>query len=133
LRDAAEPIEGSSLASRLADDLAGRPTLTRLLAVLHNVIEQNVEVMPAQNFVDWLRERSLSVGRLLEERCTGFGPGDGAVFLRRLAVVVTGLRQTASPSGIFSALLLDEAFAPFDVGLREELESLIKRILPARP
>ena len=64
-----------------ADDLAARPTLTRLLAVLHNTLEQNVEVMSAQDFVDWLRERALATGRLIEEHCAAFEPGDGPVFL----------------------------------------------------
>jgi AcrR family transcriptional regulator len=132
LRDADTPLDADGLIEMLTAELAERPTLTRLLAVLHNVVEQNVEVLSAQDFVDWLRQRALALGTLLEERCSGFAPGDGAVFVRRLAVVSIGLRQTASPSGIFAALLLDEAFAPFEVGLEDELHSLIGRILPRR-
>jgi AcrR family transcriptional regulator len=124
------PIEGPALVRFLAEDLAGRSDLTRLLAVLHNVLEQNVEVISAHDFVDWLRDRALALGRRLDDRCAGFQVGDGAVFLRRLAVFAVGLRQTASPSGIFAALLLDEELAPFKTGQREELEHLISRVLP---
>jgi AcrR family transcriptional regulator len=132
LQDAAEPPDADALASLLAADLAGRPTLTRLVAVLHNAMEQNVEVMSAQDFVDWIRERSLALARTIEERCAGFGPGDGPPFLRRLAAVVVGLRQTASPSGMFAALLLDEGFAPFKAEIEDELRTLLSAIHPTR-
>lgn len=125
-----EPLGGAALASLLAQDLAGRPELTRLLSLAHNALEQNVEIMPAQLFVDGLLERALALAATLERRCDALQPGEGAAFLRRLAVVVVGLRQTANPSGLFAALLQDESVAPFRSGLREELEFLIGRILP---
>lgn len=125
------PLDRAALVALLADDLAGRPDLTRLLCLAHNVLEQNVEIMPAQLLVDRLRERALALAATLERRCPALGAGAGAVFLRRLAVVVIGLRQTANPSGLFAALLQDEAIEPFRAGLREELAFLIDRILPA--
>ena len=125
-----EPLDRAALASLLADDLAGRPDLTRLLCMAHNVIESNVEVMPAQLFLDDARERALGLAKTLEQRSSALGPGEGAVFLRRLAVLVVGLRQTANPSGLFAALLQDEAVEPFRAELREELRFLIERILP---
>lgn len=124
-----EPLGRTALASLLADDLAGRPDLTRLLCMAHNAIEQNVEMLPAQLFLDDLRERSLALAATLERRCSILQPGEGAAFLRRLAAIVVGLRQTANPSGLFAALLQDEAVGPFRAELRDELETLIPRIL----
>ena len=125
-----EPLERTALASLLADDLAGRPDLTRLLSLAHNAIEQNSEMMPAQLFVDDVRERALALATTLERRCSALRPGEGAAFLRRLAVIVVGLRQTANPSGLFAALLQDDAVGPFRADLRDELETLIARVLP---
>jgi len=125
-----EPLDRTALASLLADDLAGRPDLTRLLCMAHNTIEQNVEIMPAQVFLDDARERALELAERLERRCSALGPGEGAAFLRRLAVLVIGLRQTANPSGLFAALLQDESVEPFRAELRGELRFLIERILP---
>ena len=124
------PLDGGALAALLADDLARRPELTRLLSLAHNAIEQNVEILPAQLFMDDLRERALSLAAILERRCDALGPGEGAAFLRRLAVVVVGLRQTANPSGIFAALLQEESLEPFRAEPGEELRCLIERILP---
>ena len=124
------PLDRKTLAQMLADDLAGRPELTRLLGLAHNVVEQNVEIMPAQLFMDHLRQRSLALAATLERRCDALGPGEGAPFLRRLAAVVIGLRQTANPSGLFAALLQDESLAPFRAELGQELRFMIERILP---
>jgi len=124
------PLDGPALASLLADDLAGRPDLTRLLSLAHNVIEQNVEILPAQLFLDDVRERALALAATLERRCSALGPGEGPAFLRRLAAVIVGLRQTANPSGLFAALLQDESVAPFRAELREELRFVVRRLLP---
>jgi len=125
------PLSEDELVAWLARDLTGRTELTRLVALLHNVLEANIEAMSAQLFIDWLRKRAIRLATLLDERCHGFGPGDGAPFLRRLATVVVGLRQTAAPSGIFSVLLLDEELAPFHVDPADEMEVLIRRVLPS--
>ena len=132
LAQAPEPISAEEFAATLAEDLAGRAELTRMMALLHNVVEQNVEVMPAQFFSDWLLRRSLGLAELIERRCAGFNPGDGAVFLRRLALVAIGLRQTAAPSGVFALALQDDSLNPFRTSVREELRELVRRILPPR-
>lgn len=124
------PLDRSALASLLAEDLSGRPDLTRLLCLAHNVIEQNVEIMPAQLALDDALARALRLAKTLERRCSAVGPGEGPAFLRRLAMLVVGLRQTANPSGLFAALLQDEAVKPFRAKPSEELRFLIERILP---
>ena len=129
LKETPAPIPGEEFARTLAADLAKRVELTRMMALLHNVVEQNVEVMPVQFFTDWLRRRSLALAGLIEDRCDGFGPGDGAVFLRRLAVVAIGLRQTAAPSGVFAIALQDDGLEPFRVELDEELIEIVRRML----
>jgi AcrR family transcriptional regulator len=131
LQAASRPLPARRFATTLANDLAERPELTRMLALLHNVVEQNVEVIPAQLFADWLRKRALALAGLIEERVGGFAPGEGAIFLRRLALVAVGTRQTAAPSGVFALALADEALDPFRADLRDELDELIARMLPA--
>jgi AcrR family transcriptional regulator len=130
LERAGAPLEPERFAVALAADLAGRPELTRLLALLHNVVEQNVEVIPVQLFTDWMRKRALALAGLIESRVSGFEAGAGAAFLRRLALVALGMRQTATPSGVFALALQDEALEPFRADPGDELHELIRRILP---
>ena len=100
-------IEGAAgpLPEILAEELAARPTMTRLLCVLHNITEQNVEILPAQNFLNRLRDRTTALGRTIEQNHPAFPQGEGAIFLRRLGAIVIGLRQTATLSGVFQALV----------------------------
>lgn len=126
-------LDGAALADLLSAELAGSPLLARLIGVLPNVLEQNVEILSAQFLVDQVRDRSSSMGLELERRCAGFGPGSGAVFLRRVAVLLIGLGATANLSGVFAAVIDAEDLPFFQVDPRAELRELICRVLPTPP
>jgi AcrR family transcriptional regulator len=121
-------IEAGALGRRIAEDLASRPELTGMLRSWHCALEENVEVMPAQTFAEWLSRRATSLGALLDRRCAGFTEGDGPVFLRRLAAVVVGLHQTSALSGIFGAILLDDAYGPLRAEPAAELRAIVTRL-----
>jgi AcrR family transcriptional regulator len=134
LLDAApDDLDGAALADLLAGELAGRPRLTRLIGVLPNALEQNVEILSAQFLVDKVRDRTSELGREFERRCAGFAPGSGAVFLRRLAVLLVGLGAGSNLSGVFAAVIDAEELPFFKVDLQDELRVLIRRILPEAP
>jgi AcrR family transcriptional regulator len=124
------PVDGEALAGMLVEELERRSGLARLMILLHNALEKSVEILPAQNFVHWMRDRTLSLGEILEREVAGFGPGTGAPFLRRLAVVVIGLHQTANLSGVFSAILQDDDMSELHADLDGELRSMIRGVLP---
>ncbi len=128
--EAAPPEDGEALVGMLVEELERSSGLARLLTLLHNVLEKSVEILPAQNFVHWMRDRTLSLGGMLEREVTQFGPGTGAPFLRRLAVVVVGLHQTVNISGVFSAILQDDDMSELHADLDGELRSMIRDILP---
>jgi AcrR family transcriptional regulator len=130
LQEAHDPLERGPFIDILTAELTGRLGMTRLLCVLRNVMEQNVDILPAQNFLGWLRKRVVSLAQTIEQRCPAFGPGEGAPFIRRLGAVVVGLRQPALLSGVFQALMEDEELAPLRADPDEELRTLIARIMP---
>jgi AcrR family transcriptional regulator len=130
LIQASPPKDGEALAKILAEDLRGRGKLTRLMTLLHNVLEKSVEILPAHDFMHWMRDRTISLGQILERRCGGFGPGDGAPFLRRLAVVVVGIRQTSNLSGVFAAILQDDDMSGLHADFESELHELIRKMTP---
>lgn len=127
---AAPPEDGEALAAMLVEEIERQSGLARLMTALHNVLEKSVEILPAQNFIHWMRERTLSLGAVLEREVAGFEPGTGASFLRRLAVVVIGLHQTTNLSGVFSAILQDDDMAELHADLNGELRSMVRGILP---
>jgi AcrR family transcriptional regulator len=127
---ARSPANGEELAGMLVEELERRSGLARLMTLLHNVLEKSVEILPAQNFAHWMRDRTLALGKVLEQKVAGFEPGAGAAFLRRLAVVVVGLHQTANLSGVFSAILQDDDMTELHADLEAELLSMIRGIMP---
>jgi AcrR family transcriptional regulator len=130
LREARKQLGKESFIDLLTDEILGRPAMTRHLCVLRSVMEQNVEILPAQNFIDWLRKRTVSTAGEIERRCSGFRAGEGIPFLRRLAAVVVGIRQTGVLSGVFQALMDEDQMAALRADPEKELRLLIGRIMP---
>jgi len=126
-----ERIDDDSLVRLFTDEIGGRKLLLRLTGLLQNVLEENVDILPAQMFLDVARKRSLSLGALLDKRCSGFREGDGVRFLLRFDIILAGLAQGTRLSGIFAALLEDDNMAPFHISFPEEFELLLRKILPA--
>jgi AcrR family transcriptional regulator len=124
------PENPEALTEMLAVDLEGRNLMTRLMTLLQSVLEKSVEILPAQNFITWIQDRTSSLGKVLERECAGFEPGAGATFLRRLAVVVVGLHQTTNLSGVFAAVVQDDDMAELHADLGEELRSMIRAVMP---
>lgn len=131
LLEAEGKLDRESFIELMTLELDRRKRMTRLLCVLRSVMEQNVEILPAQNFLYWLAERTLALAGTIEKCCGAFRPGDGAPFLRRLAVVVIGIRQPAMISSVFQALVEDDEMAPLRAEMAGELRYMIGRIMPS--
>lgn len=111
------------LARLLVRTLTGRGQLTRLLAILHLVLEQNVEAEVALGFKRTLLARTAAAGALLERRDPGLGPGDGLRFLLHLHAAAVGLHQMAHPSPEVAELLRRPELAPLRVDFAAALET----------
>ncbi|AKQ69468.1 transcriptional regulator, TetR family [Myxococcus hansupus] len=94
-----EPVEspwtGPRLARTVAESLEGEETLTRLLALLQTVLEQNVTAEQLRPFKERLMAALLRGGTLVEQRLPFMKEGDGPRFLLHVHALVTGLRQMA--------------------------------------
>lgn len=124
-----------AVATILAQAITRRPVLVKLLALLHVVLEENVDVAAARAFKWLLRDRVEHTGALLEAR-VGFGPPRGARALLRVHALVVGLTQMASPSPVVSEVLADPRLALFRIDFDRELLECIEAILTslaARP
>ncbi len=119
----------AALAELLVRTLARRPELTRLLPLLHPVLEQNIDEVLALSFKRSLREQTMAAGAQLEGRFLGFGRGDGVRFLLRLHALVIGLHAMASPSPTVARILelpeLEGLRIDFLVELRATVTALL--------
>ena len=87
-------IEG--LLQLISESLARRPAFLRLVAILHTVLERNVDHATALRFKTRLRERVLHTGALLEKNLPFLQAGQGEELLLKTDALVIGFQDRKS-------------------------------------
>ena len=118
-----------ALAELLVRTLAAREELTRLLSILHPVLEQNIADELALGFKQRLREQTAAAGEHIERRFLDFAPGDGVRFLLRLHAVTIGLHAMARPSPSVARILARPELAALRVDFAAELQAVVAALL----
>ena len=111
----------AALVKLMGESLVRRPELLRLIAILHTVLEQNLDPATARRFKSWFKERVLKTGRLLEAYLPFLTPGQGARLLLKIDALIIGFQHQAEPSAVMREVLQEEDMALFRVDLREQL------------
>lgn len=96
------------MATLFADSLSARPALVRLFALLHVILEQNVDRESALAFKQMLLENVTRTGALLEGCLPFLQPGQGATLLLQIYAIVLGVQQMADPVPVVGTLLQEE-------------------------
>jgi AcrR family transcriptional regulator len=109
--------------------LEAHPGLTRLLAILSTVLEQNIELETAIRFKRLLLAQMLRTGALLERRLPFLAPGDGLRTLTRCHALVVGLRHLADPAPIVREALRLPDLALFNIDFTGELRASMTLLL----
>jgi hypothetical protein len=117
------------VARTVAESLEGQESLTRLLALLQTVLEQNVTVEQVRPFKERLLEALLRTGTRLEQRLTFLGRGEGPRVLLHLHALVTGLRQMADVAPVTRAVLALPHMGPLKVDFTTELTAALTTLL----
>ena len=113
----------------VASSLAQRETLTDLLAILHTVLERNIDAGTALAFKQMLRDKMVISGQTLEAVLPQIGPGEGAKLLTRIHALVVGLRQMADPSPSVAEVLARDELAVLRVDFENDLALTIRDLL----
>jgi AcrR family transcriptional regulator len=122
-------MQGKALSHLLAHSLASRSQLPRLLAILHTVIERNIEHLTALRFKQFLATRMVRTGRLLERRLPFLEAGQGPLLLLRIHALALGLWQLADPAPVVKELLDAPGLHLFRVDFTEAMESALVDLL----
>jgi AcrR family transcriptional regulator len=122
-------ISELQLARLVASGLSERSVMTRLLALAPVVLEQNMEIMAADRFHRWQRERMIAVGRELERRSKGLAAGEGLGLLHRVQLIAAAAHPYAHPRGFLAFNLHDPDFADFALDMGAEIEATVRRLL----
>lgn len=115
-RLAAQELRGAAAVAQLiCETLDRRPGLTRLLAILHSVLEQNVDFATALRFKRMLLARMTSTGSLLEQALPFLAAGQGAQLLLRIHALVIGLQHLADPPPLIRRTLNEPGMQIFEI------------------
>lgn len=107
-RATAARATADEMATLFADSLSARPALVRLFALLHVILEQNVDRESALAFKQMLLENVTRTGALLEGCLPFLQPGQGATLLLQIYAIVLGVQQMADPVPVVGTLLQEE-------------------------
>ncbi|MGH8378656.1 MAG: TetR family transcriptional regulator [Gammaproteobacteria bacterium] len=118
-----------SVVQLMSDSLADRPAFLRLIAILHTVLERNVDHATVRRFKTRLKERVLHTGALLEASLRFLKPGQGADLLLKINALVIGFQHLAEPSEVVEAVLKEPDLALFRVNLTEQLLGALRTLL----
>jgi AcrR family transcriptional regulator len=117
------------VAQIICASLEARPAMARLLAILHSVLEQNIELEAAVRFKQMLLKHLTRTGALLEACLSFLQPGQGAhVFLQAQALII-GLQHLADPSPIVRQALAEPGMDIFEVDFAREFATTFAALL----
>jgi len=123
------PLGEAEVADLLAESLAERETLTRLLTLLPHVLEHQMEQIGVMLLDRSQKEWKAKIARALEARVPCLETGDGALFLRRLEILASGLQNAARPTGIAVFALPADGPGQGPLDYRTELATLLRMLL----
>lgn len=109
--------------------LDGRDGLVRLLAMLHSILEQNVDLMTALDFKHRLVEHIGHTGALLEQRLGFFNPGQGAQFLLRVHALIVGLHSLAELPSVMHEVMKAPGMDTLVINFRQEFSETLQALL----
>ena len=123
------PASAGAVAETICRSLAPRPHLTRLLAILHSVLEQNIDYEAAVSFKQMLLAHMQRTGARLE-RCLPFlRPGQGAQVLLRAHALVIGLQHVSDPPPLVRQVLEQPELQVFHIDFAGELSATLRALL----
>lgn len=116
-----ENPDSASIAAAFVTTLSERPVLVRLLALLHVVLERNIDADLMRNFKYQLLKLISPLGKALEDLLV-LSPGQGKRVLLWAHAMIVGLAQMTHPSPVLEEVFRqEEALEIFRMDFRSEL------------
>jgi TetR/AcrR family transcriptional regulator len=103
--------------------------LTRLLPILHPVLEHNIDYESIVRVKVSLINRGVVTGGLLEVALPFLPPGAGSQFFALLWAVIIGLREMTSPSIVVRRVLRLRSMAPLRIEFDPTLRTTVHLLL----
>ena len=120
----------SQVATMLCQSLEGKTALTRLLAILHTTLEQNVDFDATLRFKQFLLRHLLATGEALEKSLPFLAEGQGGQVLQRIDALIIGVEHLANPGPITRQVLGQmPGKEALEVDFKAELQKTVEALL----
>jgi AcrR family transcriptional regulator len=119
-----------SLIEDIADDVAQRKLLARLLAQQAGVVEEGSDPSSALGMLRWQWERLAEIGARLEKRAPSIGAGRGRRVALELQLRVSAWAPLTNPYGVMAMALEGPGLEDLRLDLREGVRDLLRWVLP---
>jgi AcrR family transcriptional regulator len=116
----------TKFAAAIAHTLAQRPTLCRLLVLLHSVIEPRLDLQTARQFKEFLRDFVARVGALFVAQVRELEPDSALTLLLQIHALVISVTQLAHPPPVIATVLAQD---PSLQGMRIDFEPFMAQTL----
>lgn len=123
------PDAPERFAAAVTRTLVERETFAELLSLVHNVLEQNIDVQTAMAFKQMLLDRVSRGAAVVERAVPGLPPGSGGRVLLRLHALLVGLRQMADPSPVVAEVLARPELEPLRIDFETELSDTLAALV----
>ena len=112
----------------LCEQLEKRPGLTRLLAILHTLLERNITLAEALHFKYLLKEHFERTGALLERALPFLQPGQGAHALLQCDALIIGIWHLSDPTPVIQQALNQPDLLLFEIQFITELSTVMQAL-----
>jgi AcrR family transcriptional regulator len=130
--EAHSAIDAPTLAQFLTRSVTERPSLARLFAIAHVVLEHNISAEAARAYKHMLHEHMAHTGGLLEARLPRLHVGQGAHMLTRAYAIVIGVQHVTQPAPVVAQVIAeDPQLQRFQPRFEDELYALLIALLNA--
>jgi AcrR family transcriptional regulator len=118
-----------AVAGLICAALEDRPGMTRLMAILHTVLEQNIDFDTALGFKQMLHTHIQRSGALLEGCLPWLDAGEGAQLLMQAHALVIGLQHVADPAPVVRQVLAAADMAIFEVDFAPAFARVLRELI----
>ncbi len=119
----------SQIVQLFAEELEAQPALVRLLAILHTLLEQNIDLPTAVQFKHMLRGHFEETGVLLEQCLPFLKIGQGAHLLLQCHALVIGLWHLSDPAPVVQQALQEPQLEVFKLHFTQEFILAVQALL----
>src|SRR6266498_3465514 len=121
--------QSSAVSETICRSLERRGALASLLAILHTVLEQNVDFDAALRFKRMLLDRITRTGALLEGCLTFLRPGQGPGVLLQIYALIIGVEHLSNPAPAIRQVLREPGMQIFDISFRQTFSEALTALL----